>query len=54
MIFEQISTIKNHYAGLGVEVKNEDLMASIMEEAPEKYASVLTIEERVQGNIDAR
>ena len=50
VIFEQISTIRNHYAGSGVVVKDEDLMASVMEKAPEKYASVLAVEERVKGD----
>ena len=50
VIFEQISTIRNHYAGSGVVVEEEDLMASEMEKAPERYTSVLAVEERVRGN----
>ena len=50
VIFEQISTIRNHYAGSGVVVEDEDLMASVMEKAPAQYASVLAVEERVKGN----
>ena len=48
VIFEQMSTIKNHYAGSGVVVKDEDLMASITEKVPDKYTSNLVIKARVQ------
>ena len=41
VILEQMSTIKNHYAGSGVVIEDEDLMASVMEKAPKRYASVL-------------
>ena len=54
VIFEQISIIRNHYAGSGVVVEEEDLMDSIMEKAPERYASVLAVEERVRGNTLTR
>ena len=50
VIFEQISTIRNHYAGSGVVVEDKDLMVSVMEKAPERYASVIAVEEIVRGN----
>ena len=34
VIFEQILTIRNHYADSGVVVEDEYLMASVMEKAP--------------------
>ena len=51
VIFEQISTRRNHCTGSGVVVEDEDLMASVMEKAPERYASVLAVEERVSGDM---
>jgi len=50
VIFDQISTIRNHYAGSGVVIEDEDLMASVMEKAPTQYASGLAVEVRVRGN----
>ena len=50
VIFKQISTIRNHYAGLCIVVEDEDLMTSVMEKALAQYASVLVVEERVRGN----
>ena len=51
VIFEQISTRRNHCTGSEVVVEDEDLMASVMEKAPERYASVLAVEERVSGDM---
>ena len=50
VIFDQISTLRNHYAGSGLVVEDKDLMVSVMGKAPERYTSIISVEKRVRGN----
>ena len=49
-VFEQISSIKNAFqTNNNQTVDEEDLLATILEKAPEEYASILATEERFKG-----
>jgi hypothetical protein len=48
-IFEQISTIENRYMDGTRTIPIEELIAVVMNAAPDEYASVLTAEQRTKG-----
>ena len=47
-LFEKIRTIKNIYNGLNCKIDEEDLIALVLNVAPEKYKAVLTNEQRLR------
>ena len=49
-MFEQISAIENQYNTAGAtKIDQDDLIAVVLDCAPEKYQSILTIEQRTKG-----
>ena len=48
-LFEQIASIKNAFQTNKQTVDEEDLLATVLEKAPEEYASILATEKRMKG-----
>jgi hypothetical protein len=49
-LFEQLASIKNRYNTLVDQLKEEDLIAVVLEKAPMEYQAVLTTEQRARGS----
>jgi len=49
-LFEQVSSIENQYNAPGVKIDEGDLIAVILDAAPEEHHAVLTLEQRLRGD----
>jgi len=49
-LFEQVSSIENQCNAPGVKIDEGDLIAVILDAAPEEYHAVLTLEQRLRGD----
>ena len=49
-MFEQIASVENKYNTATKQIEEDDLVAVVLDSAPEKYQAVLTAEQRAQGN----
>jgi len=49
-LFEQLSAIQNHYNTATRQINEEDLIAVVLDAAPDEYKSILTSEQRLKGN----
>jgi hypothetical protein len=50
ILFEQVSAIQNRYDTDAHQIEEEELIAVVMGDAPEKHLSVITCEQRAKGN----
>jgi hypothetical protein len=49
-LFAQLSVIENQYTAPGRTLDEGDLIAVVLDAAPDEYQAVLTSEQRVQGD----
>ena len=50
VLFEALSAIENKFTTATFKIQEEELFATVLEKAPQEYMSVLTCEQRKQGN----
>lgn len=50
VLFEQLASIRNMFKDAAFSIHDEDLIAVVMEKAPRKYASVMTVVQATKGD----
>jgi hypothetical protein len=50
-LFEQLTSIQNQYLGPGKLLNKDELIAIILDVAPEEYRAILTLERKIKGDL---
>jgi hypothetical protein len=50
VLFEQLASIRNMFSKAAFKINEEDLIAVVMEKAPHKYATVMTVVQATKGD----